>query len=85
MSSFVDLGKQVAKTRKSRNLTQAMVASQAGLGLSTLARFEAGLAKELGLRKFLAVLDVLGCELRLVPRGHSRTLDDVLAERTKPQ
>lgn len=83
MNSFLDLGREIAKARRGRHLTQADTAQRAGIALSTLARFEAGLATEFGLRKFLAVLDVLGCELRLAPRGHARTLDDVLAERTK--
>ena len=76
------LGKELASARRSKRLTQSELAQRAGLSRSTLARFEAGLGAEFGLRKFLAALDVLGCELRLVPSGHSRTLDDVLLERT---
>jgi len=80
--TLYDLGQEVATARRTRRLTQREVAKRAGVGLSTLARFEAGLAMEFGLRKLLSVLDVLGYELRLVQTGHSRTLDDVLKERT---
>ncbi|TMH95768.1 MAG: helix-turn-helix domain-containing protein [Betaproteobacteria bacterium] len=82
VTSLGDLGKEVAQARRRKSLTQAELARRAGVGQSTLARFEAGLASEFGLRKLLAVLDVLGYELRFSPRGHSRTLEDVLKERT---
>lgn len=82
MNTLTDLGAQLAQARRKSGLTQAELAHRAGVGHSTLARFEAGLASEFGLRKLLAVLDVLGYELRFVPRGHSRTLEDVLKERT---
>lgn len=85
MNTFTDLGKEIARARKDRKLTQAETAKLAGVAQSTLARFEAGLATEFGLRKFLAVLDVLGREFRITPQGGTRTLDDVLAERTTPQ
>lgn len=82
MRTLNEIGQELARLRKDSRLTQAQAARRAGIGLSSLARFEAGLASEFGLRKLLAVLDVLGYELRLVPRGHSRTLEDILTERT---
>jgi DNA-binding XRE family transcriptional regulator len=82
VTSLSDLGKESAQARRRKSLTQAELARRAGVGQSTLARFEAGLASEFGLRKLLAVLDVLGYELRFSPRGHRRTLEDVLKERT---
>jgi len=81
MSELGELGTELARLRAAAGLTQRELAARAGVGLSTLARFEAGLASEFGLRKLLAALAVVGGDIRLVPKGQRRTLDDVLAER----
>lgn len=44
-------------------MTQAHVAAQAGVSSDTLSRLERGSLSEIGTRKLLAVLSVLGAEL----------------------
>ncbi|QYN02364.1 helix-turn-helix transcriptional regulator [Pseudomonas protegens] len=46
-------------------LKQGYVADMAGISQECLSRFERGRASELGSRKLLAILDVLGMELSL--------------------
>lgn len=81
MNDFESLGRKVAALRAERGFTQRELASRARVGLSTLARFEAGLASEFGLRKLLAVLEVLNYKLEFEQHERRRTLDDVLADR----
>ncbi|MBU1358671.1 MAG: helix-turn-helix domain-containing protein [Gammaproteobacteria bacterium] len=83
MNSLSDLGLELARLRHERGMTQMELASLAGIGQSTLARFETGAVPEFGSRKLLRLLEVLGHELAYVPRKASFTLDDALAERLR--
>lgn len=71
----------MAQRRKALGLKQAQVAAQAGLTAESLSRFERGRGAELGARKLLAVLAVLGAELDMVPMGHAGNLDALRQER----
>ena len=81
MQTLQDLGAAVAERRLALGLKQAAVAERAGLTPETLSRFENGRTAELGARKLLAVLAVLGLELDLIQSGSSGTLDELRKER----
>lgn len=81
MQTLQELGEVVAKRRAALGLKQAAVAERAGLTPETLSRFENGRTAELGARKLLAVLAVLGLELDVVQSGSSGTLDELRRER----
>ena len=83
MKNLPDLGREVANLRKERLMTQKQLAALAGMGQSTLARFETGGVAEFGSRKLLRLLEVLGHEMSYVPMNRSFTLDDALAERQR--
>lgn len=83
MNNLPDLGREVANLRKERLMTQKQLAALAGMGQSTLARFETGGVAEFGSRKLLRLLEVLGHEMSYVPMNRSFTLDDALAERQR--
>lgn len=71
----------MADRRKSLKYRQAAVAAQAGITPETLSRFERGKTSEFGARKLLAVLAVLGMEIRFVEKGMAGTLDELRKER----
>ena len=81
MKSIQELGEAVAARRRGMKLRQAAVAVQAGITPESLSRFERGRLPELGARKLLAVLAVLGMELEVVVAGQSGTLDELRRER----
>ncbi|MES2070058.1 MAG: helix-turn-helix transcriptional regulator [Pseudomonadota bacterium] len=83
MNNLMEIGPAVARIRKERGLTQVQLAQMAGMGQSTLARFETGAVAEFGTRKLLRLLELLGHELQIAPAGARPTLDSVLAERRK--
>jgi transcriptional regulator with XRE-family HTH domain len=62
-------------------LKQGVVAAQAGITPESLSRFERGRTAELGARKLLAVLAVLGMELQFTEIGASGSLDELRKER----
>jgi len=83
MNTLPDLGREVARLRKERAMTQKELAALSGMGQSTLARFETGGVAEFGSRKLLRMLEVLGYEMSYVPMNRSFTLDDALAARKR--
>ena len=65
LRTIQEIGKAVAEQRHLLRLKQGYVAEMAGISQECLSRFERGRASELGSRKLLAILDVLGMELSL--------------------
>ena len=73
----------MATRRRQLGLRQADVAARAGITPESLSRFERGRVAELGARKLLAVLAVLGAELDVVAQGQSGNLDELRRERAQ--
>lgn len=76
MQSLNQLGEAVAQRRHALGVKQGQVAEKAGITQESLSRFERGRAAEFGARKLLAVLAVLGMEIRFsetAPSLHTRT------------
>jgi HTH-type transcriptional regulator/antitoxin HipB len=85
MQTLQELGQAVAQRRRALGLRQQVVAAQAGITPESLSRFERGRLVELGTRKLLAVLSILGMELDLVLARQSGMLDDLRIERSQAQ
>ena len=85
MQTLQELGQAVAERRRALGLRQQVVAIQAGITPESLSRFERGRLVELGTRKLLAVLSILGMELDMVPTRQSGTLDELRLERARTQ
>ena len=63
-----ELGRRIAQTRLERNLTQAQVGTEAGVGSATVQRLEAGRSvKVASLIRVLRVLGLLEALDRLIP------------------
>ncbi|MBP7493805.1 MAG: helix-turn-helix domain-containing protein [Rhodoferax sp.] len=85
MQTLQELGLAVAQRRRVLGLRQQVVAAQAGITPESLSRFERGRLAELGTRKLLAVLAILGMELDLVLTRQSGMLDELRIERAQAQ
>ena len=81
MQTVLELGEAVASRRRSLGLKQGDVAEHAGISQELLSRFERGKAAEFGSRKLLAVLAVLGMEVKFAEIGVSGSLDELRRER----
>lgn len=57
------LTQQIRLARQSKGLTQAALAKASGLSRVTINQIENGVVPDIGIRKFLRVLDALGLEL----------------------
>lgn len=72
----IELGRRLAKRRLARNVTQQALAEEAGIGLRTLRRIEAG--HPCSLDSFLRLASVLGVAealLSTVPSGEIRPIE----------
>jgi transcriptional regulator with XRE-family HTH domain len=67
-----ELGHEIRKARLARQLTQAQLAAAVKISRPTLNLLEAGLVRDLGVRKVLRVLERLGLELTLNPTARAR-------------
>ena len=75
------IGKQIAARRRTLGLSQAALAKQARVGLSTLDALENGRLGELGLSKIIRLLSALGLELKIQEAaGRRPTLEDLMEE-----
>lgn len=72
------LGREIAARRKELGVTQADLASRAGLSRATVTALETGVQRELGFNKIIALLAVLKLDLRLTQANSGRpTLEDL--------
>ena len=80
MQTLADVGQALQDARHQAELTQAQLAERAGVARVTVSRIEGAVNGDMGLAAVLRLSGALGLELRLVPKGHRRTLEDVLHE-----
>lgn len=81
LTTLPELGLEVARLRRDKGMTQKELGKLAGMGQSTLARFETGQVAEFGSRKLLRLLEVLGHGVLVASASTEFTLDDALAQR----
>lgn len=80
MTTLAELSEQLKEARKEAGLSQAEIASRARVNRLTVGRME-NLAKgDMSALALLRLLAAAGYDLKVVKAGHTRTLDDILAE-----
>ena len=80
MTTLADVGEMLRAVRHSAGLSQKELAAHAGVARTTLARMETLARGDMSVSALVRLLEAAGYDLRVVKRGHGRTLDDVLAE-----
>ena len=80
MQTLLDVGQALQKARLEARLSQADLAGRAGVSRVTLSRMEGAVKGDMSVLALLKVAGALGLELKLLLRGHRRTLEDVLRE-----
>ncbi len=77
---LLDIGKNIRRERKRRKLTQASLAELLGMSRTTIGQIENGSVQDIGVRKIIRILEVLGLELRVRPAGLPPTLEELREE-----
>lgn len=80
MQTLLDVGQALHEARLEARLSQTDLAGRAGISRVTLSRMEGAVKGDMSVLALLKVAGALGLELKLLPRGHRRTLEDVLRE-----
>lgn len=83
MRTLSQIGSEVALRRRAAGRRQGEVATDAGVSQQLLSRLENGKLSELGTKKLLAILAVLGLELDIRSVGQAGTLDELRRERSR--
>ena len=75
-----DIGEKIREARNSRKISQAELAKALGMSRTTIGQIENGSVQEIGVRKLIRLLEILGLELRVRPAGRPPTLEDLREE-----
>lgn len=80
MTTLSEVAEQLKQARKDAGLSQVELASRAGVNRVTVGRMENLANGDMSLLALIRLLAAAGYDLKVVKAGHSRTLDDILAE-----
>ena len=80
MTSLCDVSEMLKQARGDAKLSQAALASRAGVSRSTVARMETLAKGDMSVFALVRLLEAAGYGLKLVKTGHERTVEDILHE-----
>lgn len=77
---LLELGKEIQYLRKDRNWSQNDLEKYSGITKRTISKIENGFVDEVGIKKVEILLDLLGQEFSLRPKGRPKTLEELQNE-----
>ena len=80
MSTLADIARDLREARQAAGLTQQELADRAGVSRLTVGRMENLSKGDMSVAALVRLLEAAGYDLKVVKTGHTRTLDDILAE-----
>lgn len=80
MTTLADIADMLKEARREAGLTQSTLAKRAGVARTTVARMETLAKGDMSVSALVRLLEGAGYDLKMVKRGHARTLEDILAE-----
>jgi transcriptional regulator with XRE-family HTH domain len=83
MTTLADVAEQLKEARRQAGLTQQQLAERAGLNRLTVGRMENLANNDMSVAALVRLLEAAGFDVKVVKAGHSRTLEDILAEQRR--
>jgi transcriptional regulator with XRE-family HTH domain len=80
MTTLSDVAEMLRTVRREVQLSQDKLAHRAGVSRTTVARMENLAKNDMSVSALVRLLEAAGYDLKLVKRGHVRTIEDILAE-----
>lgn len=74
---LIELGKEIQTLRKNKKWSQNDLEKYSGINKRTISKIENGFIEEVGIKKVETILDLLGIEFSLRPKGRPRTLEEL--------
>ena len=78
---LLELGLVIKRLRKEHRWSQDDLEQYSGITKRTISKIENGFIDEVGIKKVEFILDLLGYEFSLRPKGHPKTLEELQDER----
>ena len=78
--SLEKLSKEIKLLRKEKNWSQDDLEKYSGITKRTISKIENGFIDEVGIKKVEIILDLLGVEFSLRPKGRPKTLEELQNE-----
>ena len=75
------LGREIKRLRKESGWSQADLQKYSRITQRTISKIENGFIEEVGIKKVENILDLLGVEFSLRPKGRPRTLEELQDEK----
>lgn len=76
-----ELGKEIKNLRKESKYSQGDLENISGTTKRTISKIEKGFIDEVGIKKVEMILNLLGYELSIRPKGRPKTLEELQDER----
>ena len=76
-----ELGNQIKILRKEKKWTQDDLEKYSNITKRTISKIENGFIDEVGIKKVEMIIDLLGMEFCLRPKGRPKTLEELQNER----
>jgi transcriptional regulator with XRE-family HTH domain len=71
------LGEELKKLRHEKGWSQDALERYSGITKRTISKIENGFIDEVGIKKVVVLMDLLGVEFALRPKGRPRTLEEL--------
>lgn len=78
---LIQLGLEVQKLRKEKQWSQSDLEKYSNITKRTISKIENGFIDEVGIKKVEFILDLLGYEFSIRPKGHPKTLEELQDEK----
>ncbi|WP_165786388.1 helix-turn-helix domain-containing protein [Aliarcobacter cryaerophilus] len=78
--TLTELANEIKTLRKEKSWTQDDLENYSGITKRTISKIENGFVDEVGIKKVEIILDLLGVELSLRPKGRPRTFEELQEE-----
>lgn len=75
---FVEFGKNIAKIRKEKNISQNSLSKDLNISRATISNFENGRSVDIGFKKVLQICDYLGFELAIKEKSPFPTFEEIV-------
>jgi transcriptional regulator with XRE-family HTH domain len=79
--TLLELGQEIKKLRQDKKWSQDTLEQYSGITKRTISKVENGFVDEVGIKKVATLLELLGMELSIRPKGRPKTLDELQEER----
>ena len=78
--NLLELGREIHLLRKEKKWSQDDLEQYSGISKRTISKIENGFIDEVGIKKVEILLDLLGQEFSLRPKGRPKTLEELQNE-----